>query len=281
MDYSEKARSIKLNSIQINLHEEYTGRFPIGASKFGGRPDLPEDFKWYYFDGRSPLDNYTENRPLSFLLQINCEEIKKYDLDNRLPERGMLYFFYELHSMSWGNSPKDKGSARVYYYDGDISKLVRTDYPEDMPRKYKLPPIRISFESKANVPDYDEICDQFDVDDFGEYNKFMEREGYAVSGISSKLLGYADCIQGSMLHQCEMVSRGINFGGSIVEISEKQLKEIEEHKDEWKLLFQLDSISKGKYELMFGDCGKVYYYIREEDLKNKNFDNVWLVLECT
>lgn len=278
VDCIEVAKRIKLNSIEIKFDVENNEKIPIGASKFGGHPDLPESFKWYYFNGKSPFDDCTKNRPLSFLAQINCEEVKKYDLDNRLPNTGILYFFYELETMSWGFDPNDKGSARVYYYDGDISELVRTDYPEDMPKEYKLPSIKLVFESKENIPDYEEICNEINMDEWEKYNNFKCKDNI-VSDDLSKLLGYADSIQGSMIHQCEAVSRKI-YCGRKLDITTEEQKEIEEHKSEWKLLFQLGTVSKGDFELMFGDCGKIYFYIREADLKNKNFENVWLILQC-
>ena len=37
---------------------------------------------------------------------------------------------------------------------------------------------------------------------------------------------------------------------------------------------------KDGFELMFGDCGRIYFYIRKEDLRNRNFENVWLSLQC-
>lgn len=278
MDYIEAAKEIKLNSIEIKFDVENTEKIPIGASKFGGHPDLPDGFKWYYFNAKAPLENFTKNRPLSFLAQINCEEVKKYDLDDRLPETGMLYFFYELETMTWGFDPSDKGSARVYYYDGGISKLVRTDYPEDMPREYKLPSIKLAFESKENIPDYEEISNELNMDEWKKYNDFKYKDNI-VSDDLTKLLGYANSIQGSMIHQCEAVSRKIYCGGKL-DIIHKEQEEIEQHKGEWKLLFQLGTVSKENFELMFGDCGKVYFYIRESDLKNKNFENVWLILQC-
>lgn len=281
MDFKKVLKEMKMNSIKIRFNTEYLEKLPIGTSKFGGRPDLPKNFKWYYYDGKMLLDTYTKNRPLSFLAQINCEEIKKYDLDNKLPEKGMLYFFYELESMTFGDNIKDKGSAKVYYYEGNISELVRTDFPDDMEREYKLPQIKLSFENTKSVPDYEEICEELDLDEWGEYNKFMQEQGYTVSNTSSKLLGYADCIQGPMLYQCEMVSSGIKFGEKSMNLTDEQKNQIDMHKDEWKLLFQLDSVSKGKFQLDFYDCGKIYYYIREKDLKDRNFENIWLVLECS
>ncbi|MGN0700170.1 MAG: DUF1963 domain-containing protein [Oscillospiraceae bacterium] len=31
---------------------------------------------------------------------------------------------------------------------------------------------------------------------------------------------------------------------------------------------------------MFGDCGHIYFWIRKADLAARNFDNVWLILQC-
>ena len=35
-----------------------------------------------------------------------------------------------------------------------------------------------------------------------------------------------------------------------------------------------------KLEIMFGDAGTIYFYIKEDDLKNCNFDNIWCILQC-
>ena len=42
----------------------------------------------------------------------------------------------------------------------------------------------------------------------------------------------------------------------------------------------MGTISDDDYELMFGDCGHIYYWIRKEDLMNCNFENTWLILQC-
>ena len=46
------------------------------------------------------------------------------------------------------------------------------------------------------------------------------------------------------------------------------------------LLFQLDIVECGDFELMFGDCGHIYFYITKEDLAARRFDQIWLVLQC-
>ncbi|MDE6759122.1 MAG: DUF1963 domain-containing protein [Lachnospiraceae bacterium] len=95
----------------------------------------------------------------------------------------------------------------------------------------------------------------------------------------SKLLGYADIIQNSMLLECEEVCNGIYCGG-IPTITEEQKKEMLERSREWILLFQISTLEKEGYELMFGDCGSIYFYIRKQDLQERNFENVWMILQC-
>lgn len=110
------ARQYAKNAVFLKLTDKKAE--PL-QTKIGGKPDLPPDFEWYYYEGED-FNGVTENRPLSFIAQINCAEIKPYDKDDLLPDTGMLYFFYELGTMTWGYSPEDKGSARVFYYDGDL-----------------------------------------------------------------------------------------------------------------------------------------------------------------
>ena len=85
---------------------------------------------------------------------------------------------------------------------------------------------------------------------------------------------------GSTPVECELVSRGYNLGGG-QKIPKEQIREAEETSlENWRLLLQLDTIQQGRFSLDFGDCGRVYFYIRTEDLAARRFDRVWLVLQC-
>lgn len=97
----------------------------------------------------------------------------------------------------------------------------------------------------------------------------------------SKLLGWANIIQTCMTFECEMVSRGYYLGGDWKDIPKEEIQDAKKHCcDEWLLLFQLDTVEKDNFELMFGDCGCIYFYIRKEDLTARRFDKAWLILQC-
>ena len=42
----------------------------------------------------------------------------------------------------------------------------------------------------------------------------------------------------------------------------------------------MGTVESGDYELMFGDCGYIYFWIRKEDLAARRFDKCWLILQC-
>ena len=200
------------SAIHLAYEMDSAVELPIGASKIGGNPDLPPDFEWFYCEGES-YEGITENRPLSFLAQINCAEVTEYDKDLLLPESGMLYFFYELATMTWGFDPMDKGSARVYYYPGEVSALSRTEFPSDSLDEYKIPEMAIAFSAENDLPDFEEFIewhygfnyDQWDAYDRAKYRLLPK----PVEIYGSHLLGYADLIQEGMLLDCELTANGV------------------------------------------------------------------------
>ena len=276
----------KRNAILINYSEEENReKLPKGTSKIGGKPDLPKVFQWFYYNGED-YKKIVENRPLSFLMQINCEEVHKYDKESLLPEKGMLYFFYELFTMTWGFSPQDRGSAKVFYYDGEIEDLVPVDFPEDMEKDCIIPESKINFESMNDYPI--DFLDYYDPDDSDEemdrkekeFEKELEELGYKAD--TTKLLGHPELIQGEYWEECEGVARkNIYYGSAPIKYGSDEVKKsIKENAKDWILLMQMSELEIGDYGLYFGDSGKIYFNIRKEDLKNKNFDNVWLTLQC-
>lgn len=276
----------KRNAILINYSEdENKEKLPKGTSKIGGKPDLPKDFQWFYYKGEN-YKKIVENRPLSFLMQINCEEVHKYDKESLLPKKGMLYFFYELFTMTWGFSPQDRGSAKVFYYDGEIEELVPADFPEDMEEDCIIPESKINFESMNDYPI--DFLDYYDPDDSDEemdrkekeFEKELEELGYKAD--TTKLLGHPELIQEEYWEECEGVARkNIYYGSAPIKYGSDEVKKsIKENAKDWILLMQMNELEIGDYGLYFGDSGKIYFNIRKEDLKNKNFDNIWLILQC-
>ena len=88
-------------------------------SKWWGNPDIPEGFS---FDDS-----------LMFLCQIRCEDLVSLDKENRLPHKGMLYFFcdipyylgfYDEFEPPYGRL-WDSDYVRVYYVEDVVEEEFR------------------------------------------------------------------------------------------------------------------------------------------------------------
>ncbi len=265
-----------LNSIHIQKTAA-AAPISVGHSKMGGMPDLPEGFSWPYFTG-TDFDGVTASRPLAFLAQFNLGEVAPHDRDGRLPGSGMLYFFYEAHTMLWGFDPADRGCARVFYVK-ENAKLTRKNFPDDLEEQYILPEMALNFSTSNELPDIAE--QRFGIVDFDEYQQACTRYGCPMNeSCSTKLLGYADLIQGDITYECEAVSRGVYCGGSDEGLSDDERAYIQAHAADWVLLAQFDGIHSGGYELDWGDDGCLYFYIKKEDARARDFSKCWCVLQC-
>lgn len=157
MKVKEQLKAMQRNSILINI----TGQAPYkaGGSRFGGPPDVPPDFIWPTFTGTN-AKGAEQNRPLAFMAQFNCEELADFNTEGLLPKHGILSFFYELDSMTWGFDPKDKGSARVFWFE-DIAALTPANFPADLENDFKLPPLAVTMQRQNSYPDWEDFTEAY------------------------------------------------------------------------------------------------------------------------
>ncbi|MBE6635737.1 MAG: DUF1963 domain-containing protein [Ruminococcaceae bacterium] len=280
-DLSGAIKALVKNEILMIPNDSASASAP-SASKIGGKPYLPEDFVWPTYT--SPDDG--EERPLSFLCQVNMNDVKKYDKDGLLPDSGMLYVFYECESMKWGFDPEDDGAASVFWFDiFDNVNFAPIDIPSEIAEEYVIPEIPLQFKARRSYPKFEEFQIYSDIEcDFEEYDEALSALGVNVDEDSEdhKLLGYADIIQDEMLTECERTSRGLYCGDpeSYRNTPEDVKADISKHASDWTLLLQLSTIVRDEFEFMFGDCGMLYLYIRKEDLAKREFDKARFSVQC-
>jgi uncharacterized protein YwqG len=264
--------SIRVSPSVVDMDE-----IKIGGSRFGGDPDVWAQFQWPRHKGQD----------LTFLAQIDLKQIHKYDTDNLLPPEGWLLFFYAAEKQdAWGGDPQDRTAFRVLFLDCDRKKLVRHPCPEtDASLRVEFNCCRLGFNLAAELPSLpetmgDEVVRLIkkahpDEDEALEmYSRLLcdlhghgpEDPGY------HHLLGYAQEIQGDMESECRQVTRGLfpkDEGGL----------QGSKGKNDWMLLFQIDTDEDGP-GWMWGDSGRLYFWIRRQDLNNRNFENAWMILQC-
>lgn len=279
MELVQAIRAMERNSVRLTIGGPADGR--TGACRFGGVPDVPADFQWPVFETVTFDDDEVRPRPLAFLAQFDCGALAACDRDKLLPHTGVLSFFYELGSQRWGYDPADAGCARVFWFQ-DAAALSPAKAPEALEEPYRLPALGVTMAAERSLPGGEDFFaptgGQGDWDSFWEARTMAGGEPEVQK--RSCLLGWPDNIQGNMTVECELVSRSIYMGGDRP-IPQDALAEAQRTSiGDWQLLFQLDTVTDGEFELMFGDCGRVYFYIRKEDLAARRFDRVWLVLQC-
>jgi uncharacterized protein YwqG len=108
------------------------------------------------------------------------------------------------------------------------------------------------------------------------YNLDDDDDGF--DGQRHMMGGYPDVIQNpDMDEECELASNGIYLGdGKGYQSAEAQA--LRQRPNDWMLLLQLDSDEDAG--MMWGDGGRLYFWIRKADLAKKDFSRVWMILQC-
>ncbi|MGG3798683.1 YwqG family protein [Metabacillus fastidiosus] len=259
----EEILKIAASSIGIVKENVSEDDIPVGSSKFGGLPDLPSNFSFPVYN-----DGY-----LTFLVQLNLEEAKPFDKNNLLPNKGILYFFYDIMEQPWGMDEEDEGCFKVLYFDGHLEQLKRTPYPEETEDYFPLPAYKVVFDERFTFPEEFEGMKWNDegIEDFYEFREhIMQETEEDVSHPMHYMLGQPFNIQNDIFEEIVYYENKEKLSWNSKEIRSKA--------EELVLLFQMDS--DDDLEVMWGDAGILYFCINKEDLQKKQFDQVKFTLQC-
>ena len=160
----------------IKIHLEETESELFCRSKWWGDPDLPADMEYPTIEVTD--DEETYDYPLTFLCQIDCEDLAPYDGEGKLPHQGMFYVFAGIDEyLDEFDSPFHNGLGEwprkmvVVKYTKTInfetfrSAILVDD--EDKPLTH--PALKMTFEACPDnegctkllgVPFYEEICQE-------------------------------------------------------------------------------------------------------------------------
>ena len=267
---SDQLLSLAKMSIRFTTTKSTDKEIPIGVSKVGGCPDLPLSHsfpKW-------------KDVPLAFLAQINLADISSFSASSDLPSSGILSFFYNATQEIWGFDPKDKGGWQVYYF-ADSKILRRIEFPNDLPNEGRYLPCLLSFFEDLTLPPWESIV----IENLGltreEMDVYVDLPDNIFSNDSdliNRILGHPEQIQGDMQIECQMVSNGLYYGdGKLHE--HPRYEELKPGSVDWELLLQLDS-EEDNAQMIWGDVGRVYFWIHKRSLANREFDKAWFQLQC-
>ncbi|MBI2933426.1 MAG: DUF1963 domain-containing protein [Planctomycetes bacterium] len=254
----------------IRMKAQPMTEFVPATSRLAGEPDLPPDMTWPDYEGV----------PMSFVGQINLEQTAPFDLDKKLPARGMLYFFCDALQRRAGAEPGDRGSWAVRYWDGELWRLKRTPVPEGTPPKVRFAPYALEFSAEFTMPPLSsDYISHLGLIGFERhlYWKLWERLHPGPKRPGHRLLGHAYPVQAPMEEQCQLVSNGVLWG-DVSFLDDPRVGKLIPGLWDWRLLLQVDSDPPNG--LKWGDAGgAIYYWIHQQDLRVQRFETSWFVLQ--
>jgi uncharacterized protein YwqG len=273
---------LALPSVRLVTQRVPYARIEIGGSRIGGVPDVPHDFEWPRWLPLKQRDDrfgrpwpMTRSTPLGFIAQIDLSEIP--NVDEILPSSGWLYFFYDRYCEPWGFDPADRGCCRVIYSKCDRSELVRTEAPSDADSEHVAQPCALQVWPELTLPDHMPEL-EYGTSAFDAYQALCNDLCNGGGDTKHRLLGHPQLIQNPMELECQLASNGVYCGGAS-HFQEEEVQALEAGSMDWRLLLQIDTDEDGP-GWMWGDCGRIYFWIKEQDLAALRFDDVWLILQC-
>ncbi len=268
-EFVPKIESRVRPAVRVESHRAESEAIGIGQSRIGGLPDLPRGFEWPQYRGRS----------LRFLAQFDLAEVHKVLPEETLPAQGWLWFFYEPGGTMDGSDPADAGSARTYY--AAQAPLERRALPDDLVSGDAYQFCSVSFAQYDDPPDIDfdtalteSLTDeQYDV--YCDIRNYLSGES---RGAEHKLFGNPQPVQGPMESECEQVANGMSCAASPGSEEPGSL-EPASGATQWRLLLQLECDDEAG--MFWGDLGRVYFWIRESDLRARRFERTRAIVQCT
>jgi uncharacterized protein YwqG len=247
---------------------------PLGASKLGGRPDLPAGTPWPVVDGIL----------LEFVGQFRMEEVAPLDETGLLPRDGLLSFFFD--GMLTGYVEGDfRDRCMVLQHNGPAGELTRTDPPEHLHgRAFRVfCPCRVAYEQTVNLPPSVEIFS----DDLPAIHpvEFQEPETVMVyQDLRRRFWEPATQFLGNVVElQAEeekFIALQRRYPGRYI-LRDGHVTHAEELAARLRDLVLLFTAASGsEAEIQWGDGGLVYFWMMRDDLASGRWDAVWATMVC-
>ena len=250
--------------IYIDVHDGETGLF---ESKFGGLPYIPQS---------EDVPKDSSGRQLRLLAQINLSELPKNDF---MPEQGMLQFWAVDDDVTGANfeNLNENDNSRVIYWN-DIDETVTKEQIEAKYTPY--------CEDEGYFP----ICGEFGLS-FELAEEGISSNSYLFDKLFSEKWNkrYPDCKIESFSELPEddnedLLSDLSGFGhkiGGYPAFTQCDPRTDDNYLAGYsQLLLQIDSMGTDKNEIMWGDGGVCNFFIKPDDLKNKDFSKTAYNWDC-
>ena len=161
--------------------------------------------------------------------------------------------------------------------------LQRREPPEALEQRFN--PVPLAAQARECAPAFDTFAVSqilTSVDDAkstrGQLIDLLAGEGKGdFSNAGHAIGGWPFPIQGEMETECQLVANGVFCGGP-EGFSNERAARLRPGAADWRLILQLDTDERAGW--MWGDGGKIYVWMREQDVRARRFDRCWTILQC-
>ncbi len=248
---------VSLPSIRLKTRAVDARGLKPGDTKFGGAPDLPYGMAWPEHNGW----------PLPFVAQINLLDVAPYDIDHIFPNEGIVYFFFDVDTF-FNDWDRHQTTWHVWYTNSP-STLHCTTLPEMILEKRSYHASKVTCSLEITLPDYSQY-DEKASERLGLSRKLTDEEEQAYYEIQAQISGTAGATRHTPIHRLLGHADTVQWDMS---------DQLPGPATVWQLLLQVDSDDVPATD--WGDTGRIYYWIRREDLQRRDFSQVQLILQST
>jgi uncharacterized protein YwqG len=249
----------------------------------------PEQCASFREDSRRMAEIVAKPFPLSFVAQIDLAQMWTAGaLDPDIPRDGLISIFYDCVENPWGFDPHDHPGAAVLYHPAKVPSLQRRQQPsefEGLERQTSFKPLACAAHGFLAPPApwapavtalglTTDDCDAFD-SWWDDNLAGPSEDGSAFT--CHRVGGWPTPVQGDMQTECALVSAGYYCGNGDA-YRDPATEAIRATAAEWMLLAQIGSDSKA--DMMWGDVGQIYVWIRRADLRARRFTAARLIQQC-
>ncbi|MEU3877361.1 MULTISPECIES: YwqG family protein [Streptomyces] len=254
------------------------------AGRLGGLPLLPQGVEWPVWEGHGPL---------SFVASVDCAALPAGELDIPLPADGTLAFFYFDGQIDSGDAfvdfadPECRPGARVIHIPAGVPVAERPlplyecdhgedgDDCEDCEQLEAYPEVPLTVRVEATAPDiwHPVVREAFGSDDSsleGWPEEFTDALYDRKPGPGHQVGGHAHPVQNPLEYEIAHAALGQDVRWDDPRVAEDA--------GNWVLLAQFDT--DGDADMMWGDCGALYWLIRPADLAALRFDRAMFTMQC-
>jgi uncharacterized protein YwqG len=207
--------------------------------------------------------------------------VAQLDDSGLLPPTGFLNFFYDaVEQGTWGFDPAQSAGWRVVHVPAGDTECLPAP-----PGTRAFPPHGLRGVRTITLPGWDEeVLADWSWED-GErlsglddaWREVVGRRGEWPGWPRHQIGGWPDLVQNSPWLEAQLASNGIYVGGP-AGYRDRRAAQLRAGAASWRLLLQVDTDDDLGW--MWGDAGRLYYAMRQEDLMARDFGRAWMVLQC-